>query len=239
MAKSHPPWQLQDMATHLRKNVHKYFPKSEETQQGHMKNQRQGIRSMNNPQSQPSMSHTHGPNYFLKTYDTQNTLYTDQTGKFPHFSSQGNRYQMILYHVATNSIWVEAMRNKTEGELILARACALQRMAACGIKPTKQVLDNEASASYKHAIINSNMSYQLVPPDDHHHNLAKKPSSCGHTTSLQCSMALQTNFHSISHAKPSHKCRTTSISCINHTPTPKSLLMPSSMDIMTTIPCPL
>ncbi len=81
---------------------------------------------------------------------------------------------MILYHVATNSIWVEAMQNKTEGELILARARALQRMAACGIKPTKQVLDNEASASYKHAIINSDMSYQLVPPDNHRHNLAEK-----------------------------------------------------------------
>jgi hypothetical protein len=157
------------------KNVNKYFPESEETQQGHMKNQRQGVRST----KQPPQAITQCPTptdqtIFLKTYDTQNTIYTDQTGKFPHFSSRGNRYQMILYHVATNSIWVEAMRNKTEGELILARARALQRMAACGIKPTKQVLDNETSASYKHAIINSDMSYQLVPPDDHRRNLAEK-----------------------------------------------------------------
>eukprot|EP00804_Cyclotella_cryptica_P031066 CCRYP_015981-RA/>CCRYP_015981-RA protein AED:0.30 eAED:0.30 QI:0/0/0/1/1/1/3/0/511 len=64
--------------------------------------------------------------------------------------------------------------NKTEGELILARNRALQRMKACGIQPTRQVLDNEISAAYKLAITASGMTYQLVPPDDHRRNIAEK-----------------------------------------------------------------
>jgi len=89
-------------------------------------------------------------------------MYTDQTGRFLHTLSRGNRYQMILFHVASNSIWVEPTKNKTEGEMILARQRALQRMKLCGIVPKRQVLDNKASAAYQTAIKESNMGYQLV-----------------------------------------------------------------------------
>eukprot|EP00804_Cyclotella_cryptica_P002793 CCRYP_009348-RA/>CCRYP_009348-RA protein AED:0.05 eAED:0.04 QI:0/0/0/1/1/1/3/0/1214 len=158
------------------KNVHKHFPQSEETQQGHMRNQRQGTRSTKQalPQAESSTPLPQLHDIFIRTYDTHGTLYTDQTGKFPHLSSQGNRYQMILYHVDSNSIWAEPTKNKTEGELILARNRALQRMKACGIQPTRQVLDNEISAAYKLAITASGMTYQLVPPDDHRRNIAEK-----------------------------------------------------------------
>ncbi|KAL7475165.1 hypothetical protein ACHAW6_005726, partial [Cyclotella cf. meneghiniana] len=158
------------------KNVHKHFPQSEETQQGHMRNQRQGTRSTKQalPREEPRTPLPQLKDIFIKTYDTHSTLYSDQTGKFPHLSSQGNRYQMILYHVDSNSIWAEPTKNKTEGKLIIARNRALQRMKACGIHPTRQVLDNEISAAYKMAITNSGMSYQLVPPDDHRRNIAEK-----------------------------------------------------------------
>ena len=36
------------------------------------------------------------------------------------------------------------------------------------------VLDNQASVAYKKAIGNSDMTCELVPPDDHQHNMAKK-----------------------------------------------------------------
>eukprot|EP00804_Cyclotella_cryptica_P009053 CCRYP_003151-RA/>CCRYP_003151-RA protein AED:0.23 eAED:0.28 QI:0/0/0/1/0/0/3/0/973 len=158
------------------KSVHKHFPQSEETQQGHMRNQRQGTRSTKQalPQAEPRTPLPQLHDIFIRTYDTHGTLYTDQTGKFPHLSSQGNRYQMILYHVDSNSIWAEPTKNKTEGELILARNRALQRMKACGIQPTRQVLDNEISAAYKLAITASGMTYQLVPPGDHRRNIAEK-----------------------------------------------------------------
>ena len=107
-------------------------------------------------------------------YDPKETMYTDQTGKFPHVSSRGNKYMMVLTEIDSNSIWVEPMKNKTEGEMILARRRALTRMKACGIAPKKQVLNNEASAAYNQEMAESNMTYELVPPDNHRRNLAEK-----------------------------------------------------------------
>jgi hypothetical protein len=69
------------------KNVNKHFTQSEETQ-------RQGIRSTKQcvhlnvlPTTLPQQH-----DIYIKTYDTRNTLYTDQTGKFPHVSSRGFQY---------------------------------------------------------------------------------------------------------------------------------------------------
>jgi hypothetical protein len=142
------------------KNVSKHFPQSEGTHQGHMKSQRQGIRSTKQ-RVQPNVLPTTLPqqnDIYIKTYDNRNTLYTNQTGKFPHDSSRGLQYQMILYHVNSNSIWVEPAKNKTKGKLILARSRALTCMKACGITPRHQVLDNKISAAYKTAIATSNMT---------------------------------------------------------------------------------
>ena len=162
------------------KNVNKYFPESEETQQGHMKNQRQGVRSTKiklkdtDEEEQPQIALPKKNDILISTYDTQETMYTDQTGKFPFISSRGNKYMMVLYHVDSNSIWAEPMKNRTEGEMILTRANALERMHAAGIKPTHQVLDNEASKEYQQAITDSGMTFQKVPPDDHRRNVAER-----------------------------------------------------------------
>ena len=43
-----------------------------------------------------------------------------------------------------------------------------------GIFPKHQVLDNEISAAYKAKIQATHMTYQLVPPDDHHRNIVEK-----------------------------------------------------------------
>ncbi len=51
---------------------------------------------------------------------------------------------------------------------------ALEQMQKAGIIPKHQVLDNQASAAYKKAIGNSDMTYELVPLDDQWHNMAEK-----------------------------------------------------------------
>ena len=211
------------------KNVNKYFPESEETQKGHMRNQRQGVRSTKvktspatqtpTPQkispittaaggaaqisSAPNTQHPNPPkispitesaggaaqipdvatetpaieekkDIFISTYKLRDTMFTDQTGKFPHSSSRGNNYQMVIHEIDSNSTWVEPMKNRTEGEMILARRRALTRMHLQGIIPKHQVLDNEISAAYKAEILATDMTYQLVPPDDHRRNIAEK-----------------------------------------------------------------
>ena len=107
-------------------------------------------------------------------YEPKGTMYTDQMVKFPHSSSQGNRYQMILHEIDGKPTWIEPMKNKTEGYMILAQRCALERMKAQGIVPTHQELDNEIFTAYRLEIKKTSMTYQLVPPDYHWRNLAEK-----------------------------------------------------------------
>ncbi len=68
-------------------------------------------------------------NVLIRIIDLKNTLYTDQTGHFPFVSSLGNCYIMILHHVDSNSFWSKALKNNSEGELILAHRHALVQMA--------------------------------------------------------------------------------------------------------------
>ena len=110
------------------------------------------------------------------TKKRKNTIHTDQTGKVPRVSSQGHKFQMVLYHVASNSIWVEAMKNQTEGKMILARDWALTIMKATGLVAVHQdqVLDNECFALHKKAITDLGMTYERVPPDNHRRHLAER-----------------------------------------------------------------
>ena len=107
-------------------------------------------------------------------YDTKETMYTDQTGKFPHRSMFGNKYQMILHKIDVNSTWIEPMKNKTEGKAILDRRPALDRKKYQCKVPKNQVIDNKIPASQRTEIKATNTTFQIVPPDDHHRNLADK-----------------------------------------------------------------
>ncbi len=51
---------------------------------------------------------------FYAIYDPEDEaqlkMYTDQTGRFPKKSSQGNQYIMVLIELDSNAILVEAMK---------------------------------------------------------------------------------------------------------------------------------
>ena len=66
------------------------------------------------------------------------------------------------------------MKNQTEGEIIISREYALKRIHFYGLNPRHQILDKEALEKYKEEICASRMTYQLVPPDNHRHNISKK-----------------------------------------------------------------
>jgi hypothetical protein len=65
---------------------------------------------------------------------------------------------MVLFDIDSSSTWVEPMKNRTEGKLILARRQGLARMRLQGIVPTHQILDNEISAAYKLEIKETGMT---------------------------------------------------------------------------------
>ena len=103
---------------------------------------------------------------FIALYNPRNMICTDQTGRFPHASSRGYHYQMIVHEIDGNSTWVEPMKNKSQGGIIRARRASLFRMKLQHIVPRRQILDNEISEDYKEEIRHTGMTYQLVPPDE-------------------------------------------------------------------------
>jgi hypothetical protein len=145
-----------------------------------MHGQQQGIRSAKNkalvlfPDTLTPPPHESKRDTFNHIFKLKKTMYSDQTRLFPQVSSLGNKYIMGIYDIDSNSLWAEALKNNTGSELILARAQALEHMRKVGIFPKHQVLDNQASAAYKKASGDSDMTYELVPPDDHQRNMAKK-----------------------------------------------------------------
>ncbi|KAL7547782.1 hypothetical protein ACHAWF_012589 [Thalassiosira exigua] len=87
-----------------------------------MHGQRQGIRSTK--QKEPPQEETAPKpskkehDIYVKVVDLQETIYTDQTGKFPYLSSKGNRYIMVAVHIDANYIAMQPMKNRTEGQII-------------------------------------------------------------------------------------------------------------------------
>jgi hypothetical protein len=100
-------------------------------------------------------------------------MHSDQTGRFPATSSQGNQYVMVLVEVDRNYINAEPLKNKSEGAMIKTYLALWKRLPAKGtVKPTTYILDNESSAVFKAEI--KNCTIQLVPPDNHRQNLAER-----------------------------------------------------------------
>ena len=100
-------------------------------------------------------------------------MLANQTREFPHSSSQGSNYQMVFHEIDGSSTWIEPMKNRTKGKMILAQRSAA-RMKLQGIVSKHQVVVNEISAAYKAEIWTTNMTLQRVPSDDHRRNIAGK-----------------------------------------------------------------
>ena len=101
-------------------------------------------------------------------------MFSDQTGKFPHTSSKGNNYQIIVHDIYDNSTCIKPMKNRSKGEMILEGRRALIKMKIQGILPKHHVIDNGISTAYKAEIQATHMTYQFVPHDDHRKNIAEK-----------------------------------------------------------------
>jgi hypothetical protein len=116
-------------------------------------------------------------------------MYTNQTGRFPTKSSCDHQYIMVLIKINSNAILVEAMKNRTTGEMIQAYQVLMDCLCSVGVTPKMHILDNECSAEFKERIKLNNMQYQLVPPHDHRRNIAEKAIQVfkAHFISILCS----------------------------------------------------
>ena len=175
--------------------IRKHFPESEETQKGHMRATRSGVRSTKkklavekkevevkieeeaeesaNPTPQSKQR-----DIFVRILDTQDDLhskiFTDQTGPFPRKSSRGNQYIMVLVELDSNYIMIEPMTNRTAGEMVRVYQILINRLNARGIFPKLHILDNEISAQFEDCIAKNKITFQLVPPHNHRVNIAER-----------------------------------------------------------------
>ncbi len=159
--------------------VSKHFPESIETQKGHMKKQRQNVRSTKQrviipTENKELIRTTTKQNILIKVINADGTIYTDQTGKFPVQSSRGHTSLMVYYDVDANYIDAEPLQNHSDSQMISAYKALWERTyRGRKIKPQLHILDNEASSGFK-ASIRENCDLQLVPPDTHRRNLAER-----------------------------------------------------------------
>ena len=112
----------------------------------------------------------------VDTWDMKNTIYSDQTGKFPVKSRAGNRYIMVMVEIDSNYILVEPMKNKTDEAMIAAYKTLLRRIKRTGREIKKHVLDNECSDKMRE-LIRDECLLELCPPGIHRRNIADTGST--------------------------------------------------------------
>jgi hypothetical protein len=161
--------------------VRRHYPDSVETLKGHLKKQRQNVRSTKKKISDDvlfedcELTRTITKHDILvKVINASETVYTDQTGRLPIQSNRGNTSLMIYYDVDANYIDAEPLRNHADSQMISAYRNLWERTnRGRETKPKLHILDNEASEAFKSAI-KENCDLQLVPPDTHRRNLAER-----------------------------------------------------------------
>ncbi|KAL7488941.1 hypothetical protein ACHAW6_014541, partial [Cyclotella cf. meneghiniana] len=167
-------------AVKAEKNVRKYYPETTETAKGHLNQTRQNVRSTKSQHPMEEYIHKQqlvrkkAQDIFIKTYEVRETIFSDQTGKFPTRSQRGNKYIMVLVEIDSNAILVEPMKSRKDEEMIRAYDALVGRLQRSGIQPKKHVLDNEISITMKAHIDNKyKFLLELAPPGCHRRNAAE------------------------------------------------------------------
>ena len=83
------------------------------------------------------------------TFKLKGKTYSDQTGKFPHMSSRGNQYVVVLYDYDSNAIILEPLKSSQGKEIAAAFTTAFGRLTKHGHEVKVHVLDNECSENFK------------------------------------------------------------------------------------------
>ena len=160
--------------------INEYSPESDETQRGHIKQQRQNMRSTKEKEEANAFD-TKRPierkrDVYVKVYDaTKRPMYADQSGRFPVTSSRGHKYIMIAVEMDGNYIDAEPLKSRSMKDLTKAYQAVWKRWEATGVtSPNWHALDNEAPADYKEAIRKNGCTVELTPPDIHRRNIAER-----------------------------------------------------------------
>jgi hypothetical protein len=170
--------------------VNKTLDNNLPSSKGHLNQERQNLQSTKNkyipikvenqeddlfPPSTQNQSISNEVCYTMITAsESQQKAYMDLTGRFPFQSSRGRNYILVAYHYDANAILAIALKNKSKEEIQRGWDEINTKCAIAGVQPKTYVMDNEASADLKQAMLSKSISYQLVPPHIHRTNLAER-----------------------------------------------------------------
>jgi hypothetical protein len=111
---------------------------------------------------------------FMKSYHVRETIFSDQTDKYPTTSQCSNKYIIVLVEIDSNAVIVEPPKSQNDSKMIRAYNTIVQRLITAGMQLRKHVLDNEISENTtKHIKEKYQFNIELVPPGCHHRNAAE------------------------------------------------------------------
>ena len=170
-------------------NFTKHLPQSEATSKGHLDQEQAGLQSTKYkhtvessetpdtdffPSRQSTVMRTNDCCAIVVPFQETTKAYMDSTGRFPHKSTRGNEYVMVVYDYDSNAILVEALKNRTAGEMTRSWTTIQNRLSLNGTAPNLYILDNEISGEFKKALKKYKVDFQLVPPHIHRANAAER-----------------------------------------------------------------
>jgi hypothetical protein len=107
-------WPLLNM-----RNVKKYYPETTETPKGHMNQTRKNVRSTKvfKTSNTTPLKGKKFRDIGIHVYNVRETIFSDQTGKFPKQSQKGYKYIMLMVKIDSNAILVEPMKSRKDEEM--------------------------------------------------------------------------------------------------------------------------
>ena len=221
-------------------NVHRYYPETVETPRGHLNQTPANVRS-SKPKLAPFKEASAGEfakafnkkegDVFIKIWDVEETVHSNQTGKFRVQSQKRNNYIMIMTHIDSSAVRAELMENCSTKEMIKAYCALLAKLRRVEALP-----DNECSADLKE-VIREIYKLQLMPPGNYRINLADASSKHSNSTSWASLLArLLTSLGCIGMWSCLRHCCNWTCS-VNQTPRQMSWRMPIYANSATIMPC--
>jgi hypothetical protein len=172
----------------LTKKLIQNMPTTRATVMGHIKQEFKNLRSTKTPIKMETIVEETIPDIPTepattgRTHDCfvtictkeEGTTYSDLCGRYPVKSSRGNQYILVCYDYDTKAILAEPIQTRAAANISNALNKMLDVLEKAGSKPNIHIMDNEASAFLKHALLKRKIKYQLVPPHIHRQNLAER-----------------------------------------------------------------
>ena len=81
---------------------------------------------------------------------------------------------MVCYNYDAHSILVEPLPNREAASMVKAWKVLYERLTSTGHKTNNYILDNEFSGALRAAITTEDLTFELVPPNQHRRNAAER-----------------------------------------------------------------